>query len=717
MHRRGLSRRARLLTGTGAALGCLTLPLGALAQDTGEAGTLDAIEVEGTPIMAPGPSEDFTVDPTETTPPGVDSADLVSRKPGYSVNDNGPISGQVQHRGMFGPRMNVRIDGMYVNPGGPNWMDPPLHYAPSGLIAEVEADRGISPVSAGAESIGGSVNAELKESSFARTDTVRVDAEVEGTVRSAHRAGGGSGFVEAVTRRHRMHAMTSGSKGGDIAFPGGEIEASRHERYMVGGGYGVRLAPGHELAVDVRHHETDDTGNPALPMDIRFFDTNILKSSYTGDTRLGTVTAELSYSDIDHRMDNVTLRDLGSANPRRVDAESTGIGWSLGLARGIGPGTLRVGVEGHLAGHEMNIRNPRNDAFFVRNFEDVDRDRYSAFGEWSGAVSERVEVELGTRVTRVEMDAGRVATGAAPGAPPVQRLVNGFNSGDRDAGDTLVDATARISYAATDSLTLIVEGGRKTRSPSYIERFAWLPIEATAGLADGNNHIGRVGLDPEVAHEVSVGADWTTSTAYFRPRVFYRDVDDFITGTPFDDTPGTVDSDVERVSRANGDPTPLIYSNTGAEFYGFDVDFGYRFTERLRLDGQVSLTRAERTDIDDNVYRVPPANGNVRLTYTQPDWRAFVGTELAADEDRISETNNDPSTEDPRTAGHAIVNLGGQWSITEGADLGVKVTNLFDDSYEQQLGGFNRVPNSDVDQGDRLPGTGRSVIMRFKARF
>jgi iron complex outermembrane receptor protein len=299
----------------------------------------------------------------------------------------------------------------------------------------------------------------------------------------------------------------------------------------------------------------------------------------------------------------------------------------------------------------------------------------------------------------------------------VQRLVNDFNGGDRDTSDTLVDWVAKVAYDVSDSVTLRLEGGRKTRSPSYIERFAWLPIEATAGLADGNNYVGRVGLDPEVAHEVGVGADWTTSSAYFRPRIFYRDVDDFITGTPFDDTPGTIDSDVERVSNANGDSTPLIYSNTGAEFYGFDVDFGYRFTESLRMDGQVSLTRAERTDIDDNVYRVPPAQGNLRFTYARSRWSAFVGTDLAADEDRISETNNDPSTEDPRTPGHAIVNLGGTWRVTQGANVQLAVNNLFDDSYEQQLGGFNRVANSDVGVGQRLPGTGRSIIMRVTAAF
>lgn len=718
MIERGTRRRAGGLATVGAVVVVVISSGPAEGQDKDDAQPLESIQVRETPFMAPGPGERFAVDPEDTTTSGVDAADLVGRSPGYSVNDNGPISGQVQHRGMFGPRTNVSIDGMYMNPGGPNWMDPPLHYAPPGLIEDIEAERGIAPVSNGISAIGGAVNATFKSSRFAPTQAFETSIEANAQGRTGLRSGGGAGFAEVANNRHRAHAMISGSKGGDIAFPGGEIKATEHERIMGGGGYGVKLAPGHELAFNVRQHNTEDSGNPSLPLDIRFFDTTILKSKYTGDYRFGNLNAELYYSDIDHQMDNVTLRSPGTGNPRRVNASSSGLGWSLSLARGLSLGTLTVGFDGHLAGHEMNILNPRNPAFFVDNFEDIDRDRFSAFGEWNARVTQRLSLDLGLRVTRVEMRAGRVGPGQAPGAPPVQRLATGFNQGDRDVSDTNVDVVAKLAYDVSDRLTLRLEGGRKTRSPSYIERFAWLPVETTAGLADGNNHIGQVGLAPEVAHEVGVGFDWTTADSYFRPRVFYRDVDDFITGTPLDATPNTIDSDVERVSNVNGDATPLIYSNTGAEFYGFDVDFGYRFTDRWRLDGQVSLTRAERTDIDDNVYRVPPANGRLRLTHARDRWDAFFETELLADEDRISETNFDPAqTEDPRTDGHALLNIGGSWRMTSSATVRLAVNNLLDDRYNDPLGGFNRVANSDVAVGDRIPGAGRSFFVALNARF
>ncbi len=75
-----------------------------------------------------------------------DSAGLVARLPGAALIDNGGLSGQVQYRGLFGDRVLIRVNSQRFHSGGPNAMDPPLHYAPMPLVGRVEVDRGISPV-------------------------------------------------------------------------------------------------------------------------------------------------------------------------------------------------------------------------------------------------------------------------------------------------------------------------------------------------------------------------------------------------------------------------------------------------------------------------------------------------------------------------------------------------------------------------------------------
>ncbi len=73
---------------------------------------------------------------------------------------------------------------------------------------------------------------------------------------------------------------------------------------------------------------------------------------------------------------------------------------------------------------------------------------------------------------------------------------------------------------------------RKTRSPSYQERYIWIPLSATGGLADGRNYIGTIDLKPEVSYQAELGFDWQHDAVCFAPRLLYRYVEDYIQRTP-----------------------------------------------------------------------------------------------------------------------------------------------------------------------------------------
>ena len=121
-----------------------------------------------TDIIVIGQRDTATTDQIESDKEIVstpDAAALVARAPGASLIDNGGLSGQVQYRGLFGDRILVRVNGQRFSSGGPNLMDPPLHYAPMALVDRIEVDRGISPVRKG-PGLGGGVNAVLKQAQF-----------------------------------------------------------------------------------------------------------------------------------------------------------------------------------------------------------------------------------------------------------------------------------------------------------------------------------------------------------------------------------------------------------------------------------------------------------------------------------------------------------------------------------------------------------------------
>jgi len=90
---------------------------------------VDVITVTGRPL-----DDEIVLDAEAAPALAPDAAALAARLPGAALIDNGALSGQVQYRGLFGPRVAVAINGQRFASGGPNLMDPPLHYAPAPLL-------------------------------------------------------------------------------------------------------------------------------------------------------------------------------------------------------------------------------------------------------------------------------------------------------------------------------------------------------------------------------------------------------------------------------------------------------------------------------------------------------------------------------------------------------------------------------------------------------
>jgi iron complex outermembrane receptor protein len=667
----------------------------AAADDDGEAPEI--IEIKGRRSIL---DDAYTVTPDRTTPNAADAAELLNLVPGGAVNWNGPITGLVQYRGMFGYRMNTRVGDMYLNPGGPNWMDAPLHYAPRPILDHMEIERGIASVSSGAESIGGTVHAVLKRSEFTRDDEFELHGDVEASGRTVNDAISGGGIVSVANHRHRLHVLGVGEFGGDTKFPDGRIHPTSYERYQVGGGYGLQLGA-HRFGVDYRRNDTGESGTPALPMDIRFVETNIAKGDYQG--RLGPFELEghVSWSDVEHEMDNYTLRappPPGSLMGRRfTEARGDGLGGELQAEVSLWRGRLSVGADGHRARHNADIFDPDDPLFFINNFNDVVRARYGAFAEWEMEVLDIVELELGVRYTRVDSDAGPVDALPAP----VQDLADDFNEADRRRSDNLVDVVAKVSATPLEGLTLHLSGGRKSRAPYYVERYLWLPLQSTAGLADGNRYVGDIDLDPEVGCEVEGGIAWRGRWLYLAPRAFARWVDDYIQGTP----------------APNPDNVPILrgalqFSNVEALLYGVDLEGGIDLPGPFQLDGTLSYVVGERRDIDDDLFRIAPLRGRVTLGFRSGAWHAAVEGVLAARQDRVSQTNRETAT-----PGYGIMNLYAGWEPLEGLRLVVGIDNVADALYRDHVSGINRVTNSDVAVGERIPGAGRNFYGRVAWRW
>ncbi|TJY59834.1 TonB-dependent receptor [Sinimarinibacterium sp. CAU 1509] len=675
------------------------LPLGLItAPAFAESPTpLPDVTVEGDAADA------HVIDPAAHAGTAPDIGALLKQAPGAQVNRNGALTGIAQYRGLYGDRVNVLVDGINIEASCTNAMDPPLSHIPSAQLESLTVIRGIAPVSSGLETLGGTIMAESSIGTFGTDPRFETHGDLSSSGASVNDSYALSGLGWLSNQQHKLYAAASRETGNDADFADGTIRPTSYERTHYALGYGMRFGT-QTLALDLARNEANDSGTPSLPMDIVTSTTDTAKLDWRGTWSGTTLHAQLSDAQSDHTMDNYSLRTPPGGNTRRAITDASGVGYRVDAGFGVASGTLTLGLDGHMADHNAVVRDPVNNPNLrVVSFNDVQRDRYGAFGEWNGALPAGWGLDLGLRYTRVEMNAGAVDHSMYGMNAGVTTLEDRFNNADRARNDNNIDWVAQLSHALGEQTSLVGGVARKVRSPSYQERYLWLPMEATAGLADGNNYVGDIGLDPEVSHQVELGVDWRGTHAYVSPRAFYRDVSNYIQGTP------ATDPTVIMVSSGNGDATPLQFSNVDATLYGIDTTAGVHFGTYWSIDGVLSYVRGERDDVSDNLYRVYPLSGTLAVKYARDRWSLSGQSEFAARQDKVSSTNSETET-----AGYAVFNVFGDVKLGSRITLAAGVANLFDTLYREHTAGINRALDSDVALGDRIPGYGRNAYARLR---
>ncbi len=668
----------------------------------------------------------------------VDAAKLMNQVPGGAATNNGPLTGQIQYRGMFGPRINVRVDGMLIHGGGPNWMAPPLHHIPAGLMEELVVEQGIASITTGG-GIGGAATALWKRPDYNSGDGWDFTGDTEAAVGSVDSGTSLSAVLGSSSANQRLYAVGSLDSGDNYEAARGEVAATEYSRDVYGLGYGFRYGL-HEFDIDIHKIATEDTGTPSLPMDIDWFETEVWNASYSTLINGIGLQARVYGSTIDHGMANYLLRpapDFSSLplppfagdDKRRVLADSEETGFKLSLDWSLAGGSAVVGVEGKDASHNATVLDPDFAPFFVNNFADTEVDSLAWFAEWSSLLGSRWYVEAGVRNARVDMNTGEVDAFPARlvdmnpamwpmGTPPraVWMLRESFNNSDRTQDDSVTDWVLKTRYQATDALVVELGVAQKNRVPMYQERYLWIPLEANAGIGDGNNYVGNPQLRPEQSTQFEIGLDWDFGDFYFSPRFYRRDVDDYIQGIP-----ATSMAVIGVSANANGDPTPLMFANTDAEFTGADVTFGFRINDNWRFEGVASTVDGERKDIDDNLYRVSPDNTRLALFYEEGSYAVKFEQVLVAEQDKLSRTNTlDPTNGNNSyvpTDSYALTNVYFNWQYDSNMILSLGAENLFDEDYVDHLTGFNRVIGSVVPRGSRMFGQGRNFFGRLQYRW
>lgn len=627
----------------------------------------------------------------------IDTPDVLKKMAGANVNRNGPLTGIAQYRGLSGARVNVQIDGTNMQESCSNSMDAAMSHVPASMVDAVILKRGIAPVSSAIESIGGSISVKAKDIQ-GDTDEFEFSGEASVGYTSVNSGTKASVLLSLASKTHDIYLGVDTESGDSFDYADGINFNTQYERDFFLMGYNFR-GENQKLSVKINYNDTGNTGTPSLPMDIVYAEGGVISTDYQYDLNDNTnLQASFSHQNTDHLMSNYLFRNSTGKKDSFTQVNSNSYGLILNTEQALGK--LSIGIEGDFTSHQADISSPDNAMFHITNF-DTKKYRNSIFFELENDFNEVFTLTSGIRYTQVDMSANDVSSTVAMMQNPMgnlhRTLRDRFNAAEKNTIDDNVDFALNLQHKINDNLSLEYGLAYKTRSPSYQERYLWLPLEATAGMADGFQYFGNLELNPEHATQFEFGVNFENDNFKFAPHVFYHQINDYIQGTPTTSMPAP--------------PNTLTFNNVDAKLYGADLELSYQLTDNLGINNITSYVRGERRDIDDNLYRIAPLNTRIELAYSQNNWSFSSELVAYSAQDDVSSTNNEQST-----AGYGITNLAGTYSFNKTANIAIGVNNVFDKKYHDHLNGYNRNnQNTDVGfdmnnlQAYRLPGEGINI--------
>lgn len=692
-----------------------------------------------------------------------DTAKLLEDIPGFSTYSAGGISSLPTIHGFADDRNRTQVDGMDLMSACPNHMNPALSFINPGQVKSIQVYVGISPVSAGGDSIGSTIQVNSAKPRFANDEQDYMTFGQVGTFyRSNGAARGGNVAVGVATRQLSLSYTDSYAQAnnyraaGDFKKPilktsptedraserevaGSAFRGSRNREF----GLAWNLNDRHLFEVKWGEQSIDWEGFPNQRMDMvsseldpatGSFMLNTKKPAnvnrvwnlhYQGAFDWGDLEVRYFNQDTKHSMDMLRHRFIGMYMPMLSDAETNGGSIKANILLNQRD-LLRLGAEFQTyrlddwwppvdAGPSMGPR----DFWNIRNGK---RDRLGVYGEWEAAWDSSWTTLIGLRTDTVKSSADRVQGYSTSyntdgyGFGSVR-----FNNGDRDQVNQHIDLTALAKYIPDSQQSYELGFARKTRSPNLYELYPWSANTMAALMnnfvGDGNAYVGNPDLKPEIAYTFSVSADWHDAKRdkwFLKTTAYATHVDNYI--------------DARRLTRAGSagsgcDGTnmtttncyvTLQYQNVDAMLYGVDLSGSYHLgsIERIghfSVTGLVSYVRGNNETTDDHLYHIMPINAKAALQHMSGKWITRLEMQSVAAKDRVSEVRNEMIT-----PGYTVFHLRSslEW---QHARLDVSIENLFNKFYLLPLGGAYVAEGNSMTTGGaayygmNVPGMGRSA--------
>ncbi len=680
-----------------------------------------------------------------------DTATILTKISGLNIQSAGGISNLPVIRGLADNRLRILVDGVDSIASCPNSMNSPLSYIAPSAVAKTTVYAGVTPVSVGGNSIGGSIVVETAEPTFSANSKVVTSGEVGAFYRSNGDAYGGN--IASTIANDTLSLTYKGSFAqSDNYQAGGDfksyIETGNEGRHLPKDEVGSTAFESKNQSLDIAYKNGEHVLQgtylwqhvpkelyPNQRMDMLDNQLDRLNLRYKGDLNWGQLDAQVYHENVDHYMNFGEDKQYWYGNaagmPMYTDSETIGANIKS-IIDLTNQGTLNIGAE--YQDYSLNDLWPASGDGMMgpnefQNINNGQRQRIGIYGEWEKQMSPDWKTQFGARYENVRTSADDVHGYQIGGQNNMTNQLQDstrFNASDRNTTDHNIDVTAMARYDIDAQKSLELGAAHKERTPSLYERYTWStwPMAAIMNntVGDGNGYFGDPNLRPEQSNTLSATFDWRGNDDSWgiKTTPYYSRINDYVDAIQWNSM-----MNAPAATQTPDHYNVLRYTNQDARIYGVDVTASRDLLSNVwgnwGVSGALSYTNGKNLDSGSDLYNIMPFNGSVALQHERNGWINQLEVVGVMAKTRVSVPRNEI-----KTPGYGLLNLSSGYQFKQ-ISIEAGIDNVLDKNYALPLGGsymgqgktmgMNKELGAKSNWGTAVPGAGRSFYMGVNYKF
>jgi len=653
--------------------------------------------------------------------PSADIAEILKKQPNIGGIRRGGYAVDPVIRGFRYSQLNIFLDdGIHIEGGCPNRMDPVLsHLAPED-IERIEIVRGPYQLMYG-PSQAASVRVVTDNSFLLNSGKTSVRSF---TGYDANRGGIRQQLSISGSGNKILYKISGGIKDfGNYRDGNGKEWNSAYAGKNMAATIGIRINNLENLLFAYKGSYSREVMFPALPMDEIADNTNLFSFKYLRkyiDRPENQLLISGFHTMVYHEMDNRFRPQYSQVVPpytglmqasAKVNTRVTGIRFDA--RKTLGTLKLSYGIDGQYAfkdgtRHTVMIMQMNEQQYVSEKWTNLWKNSSILnSGFYAGMVAERKKISF-TASLRIDINQSRSGDTLV-----IQKdEVVWFKTEPQTK--LLWSLSAIASHKFNDHFSVSLGLARSARSADMQEKY----IKFLATGYDKYDYLGNPGLYPEINYQADLNLDYSINRSKFYLNLFRSYIQDYIYGTL---VPPSVARPVSM-----GAPGVKQFNNIDqAVFTGFESGVTSNLSDRLNLvlsagytfaffpviekvvleNGQYSGTTMLKRD---PVAEIPALEGLVRIGYEFPKIRLQPVFEImaVAAQHRVSEASYESST-----PGYVIANLSANYNPFRFLSFTAGINNILNKSYYDHL---NRKQSGTT---GKLYEPGRTLFINMKIQF